>query len=417
MKKIAILIIVLLLTIPVWGIIALLDSEPFDQLDISSIKTILTDTPDASNDMLCQAYIVLGSAADPLDGTGGAFEFVMTIGGQAIQPSPQIAIFGTEVRASIWTSQFLVPTGEVVIIQVTSPNAADTTVDVTAYLYDVFPVNTASGVIESNVKELDGSAVQQASGYIKVSDGTGTGQLDLTAGGVLLADVDHTINKLSITATTGTALSIGSGGGNAFGVSIIGNGSGGGVRVMGGTTGIGVEIIGGTTSGSAMKVWADGTNDYGFEIVGLGNKAGMSVTGGATGRGMEVSAGGGSTDGAKFTGNGSGNGVTMQGGDTGDGLFAQGGDTSGAGAHFKGANDGGGDGIKAESSDDYGFLITGNTGDIEASEINSILADTNELQIDWADDGRLDVILDAIKAYWDSLTITGGLLEVVHGNI
>ena len=156
MKKIAILIIVLLLTIPVWGIIALLDSEPFDQLDISSIKTILTDTPDASNDMLCQAYIVLGSAADPLDGTGGAFEFVMTIGGQTVQPSPQIAIFGTEVRASIWTSQFLVPTGEAVIIQVTSPNAADTTIDVTAYLYDVFPVNTASGVIESDVQLIEG---------------------------------------------------------------------------------------------------------------------------------------------------------------------------------------------------------------------------------------------------------------------
>lgn len=45
------------------------------------------------------------------------------------------------------------------------------------------------------------------------------------------------------------------------------------------------------------------------------------------------------------------------------------------------------------------------------------LADTNELQADWTNGGRLDLIIDLIQAYWDSLTITGGLLEVVHGNI
>ena len=43
--------------------------------------------------------------------------------------------------------------------------------------------------------------------------------------------------------------------------------------------------------------------------------------------------------------------------------------------------------------------------------IEDTLADTNELQIDWTNGGRLDLIIDIIQAYWDSLTITGGYLE------
>ena len=160
MKKIMILF-VLLFVVKAFAIINELDSETQLNLDISSIQTILTHTPDGSNDMLCQAYIVLGSAGEPLEGSGGAFEFTMTIGGQTVQPSPQIAIFGTEPRASIWTSQFLVPTGEAVVITVESPNAD--TADVTAYLYDIFPVNVASGIVESNVQALVNNAITTAS--------------------------------------------------------------------------------------------------------------------------------------------------------------------------------------------------------------------------------------------------------------
>jgi hypothetical protein len=40
------------------------------------------------------------------------------------------------------------------------------------------------------------------------------------------------------------------------------------------------------------------------------------------------------------------------------------------------------------------------------TEIAAILADTNELQIDWVNGGRLDLLIDAIKAKTDSLTFT-----------
>lgn len=49
------------------------------------------------------------------------------------------------------------------------------------------------------------------------------------------------------------------------------------------------------------------------------------------------------------------------------------------------------------------------------TEVAAILADTNELQADWANGGRLDLIVDAIKAKTDSLTFT--VAGLVDGNI
>lgn len=48
--------------------------------------------------------------------------------------------------------------------------------------------------------------------------------------------------------------------------------------------------------------------------------------------------------------------------------------------------------------------------------VDLILADTNELQTDWADGGRLDLILDGIKAVTDQLP-DGGALTTIDSNI
>lgn len=137
------------------GVIEELDSENADR-DLTSFVTVLTHTPNASSPMLCQAYIVFGDGSKDLSGAGGFFQFVMTIDGQTVQASPEIATFGTEVRASIWTSQFPVPANAEVVLQVKSPNA-DTDVDVTASIYDVFPLNITSGIVESDVQLIEGS--------------------------------------------------------------------------------------------------------------------------------------------------------------------------------------------------------------------------------------------------------------------
>ena len=113
-----------------------LDTENADR-DLTAAITVLTDTPDASNPMHCQAYVKLGDGAKNLDGTGGLFEMTVTVGGQTVQPSPWTETFSTAVRSSMWTGVFPVPANEEVVVQIKSPNAGDTDVDVTAYLYDV----------------------------------------------------------------------------------------------------------------------------------------------------------------------------------------------------------------------------------------------------------------------------------------
>ncbi len=117
-----------------------LDTENADK-DLTSLVTVLTDTPDAADNIMCQGYIVLGDGAKDLDGTGGNFQLVITVGGQTVQPSPEVVAFGTEVRSAVWTAIFPVPSNTEVILRVLSPNVADTDVDVTAYLYNMSSVS------------------------------------------------------------------------------------------------------------------------------------------------------------------------------------------------------------------------------------------------------------------------------------
>jgi len=116
--------------------ITLIDTENADR-DLTTSVTVLTDTPSAAENILCQGYIALGDGAKDLDGTGGNFALIVTVGSQTVQPSPQMINFGTEARSAIFTTIFPVPANEEVVLKLESPNAADTDVDITAYLFDV----------------------------------------------------------------------------------------------------------------------------------------------------------------------------------------------------------------------------------------------------------------------------------------
>jgi len=135
MKK-TILLITLLFCSAASASITQLDTENAD-CNLVSTATVLTDTPSATDNMLCQVYIKLGDGTKNLDGTGGNFSLTIEVGSQTVQPGPQTVTFGTAARASIWSGCFPCPANEAVIVKVLSPNAADTDVDVTAYLYDV----------------------------------------------------------------------------------------------------------------------------------------------------------------------------------------------------------------------------------------------------------------------------------------
>ena len=120
-----------------------LDTENADR-NLTSQVTCLTHTPDATYPMLCQAFLAFGDGIKNLDGTGGDFELTITVGGQTIQPDPQTITFSTAARSSVWSTVFPVPANAEVIVKVKSPNAGDSDVDVTAYLYDVSAVDAVA---------------------------------------------------------------------------------------------------------------------------------------------------------------------------------------------------------------------------------------------------------------------------------
>ncbi|HEC61776.1 MAG TPA: hypothetical protein ENI27_05920 [bacterium] len=128
-----------------------LDSENADR-DLTSQVAILTNTPSATVNMVCQGYVEFGDGTKNLDGTGGSFQFTITVGGQTVEPDPQRVQFSTAVRAAAWTGQFVVPANKEVVWKILSPNGGDTDVDVTAYLFDVSPI-TVDETVEGTLTQ------------------------------------------------------------------------------------------------------------------------------------------------------------------------------------------------------------------------------------------------------------------------
>ena len=124
--------------------ISQLDTENAD-FDLTSEQTVLTHTPSTSVSMRCQALLKIGDGAKDLDGTGGNFTIGITIGGVNVQPYPEtVAFTAANVRTCWCSEEFTVPANEAVTVTLTSPNGADTDVDVTAYLYDVNAVDVVA---------------------------------------------------------------------------------------------------------------------------------------------------------------------------------------------------------------------------------------------------------------------------------
>jgi hypothetical protein len=164
-----------------------LDTENADR-NLTSLVTVLTDSPAASG--ICIGLIKLGDGTKNLSATGGAFQLVITVGGQTVQPSPQTITFSTAVRAAVWTTPFPVVAGNEVIMSVLSPNAADSDVDVTAYLYDM------TYALPDAVAAAAGGLGTVAAGGLKLAQ-----TVDLTAGQEIAAD----LTKIHGTAITETA--------------------------------------------------------------------------------------------------------------------------------------------------------------------------------------------------------------------
>lgn len=321
-----------------------LDTENADR-DLTSLITVLTHTPDASNPCLCQALVLFGDGAKDLDGTGGDFELTITVGGQTIQPDPQTVTFSTAVRGAVFSTKFPVPANAEVVVRVLSPNVADTDVDVTAYLYDVGALQPttrgtaldvdADGIAGADIQKILATApTETGAGYLAGSftkffdEQTPTGTInslpDATpgeAGGLTIAGSNAATTFATLTVSGETTM-----GGvsitNASGVGLAITGSTTGMGIHGATIGLDVDASGGvgidvdgTTSGATIT----GSSAIGLRILST-NEAGLSCES-TNSVGLVVDGG---TSGATFTA-GNGSGIIATGYDTGHGMQLVGG--------------------------------------------------------------------------------------------
>ena len=212
--------------------IKLLDSENLDY-NLTSLTTVLTHTPSAASPMRCQVLLKIGDGSKDLDGSGGAFDIGITVGGVKVEPYPEAVYFATRdsgdsARLAWWSQEFPVVANDAVTVTLMSPNAADTDVDVVAYLYDVNAVDviavsgdtTAADNLETacdgGAYNLGGGSIVAASVTAEVSadvtkvsgDATAANNLELMYDGTGYTDATAPASRsqLSNLAVTGAAV-------------------------------------------------------------------------------------------------------------------------------------------------------------------------------------------------------------------
>lgn len=104
--------------------------------DLTSQVSVFSYTNSTGQDLLVMGIVSFGDGSKDLDGSGGDFELTLEIGGQTVQPEPQLIRFSTDVRAMTFTERFTLYDTEAVEFKVKSPNAADTDVTVKACLIE-----------------------------------------------------------------------------------------------------------------------------------------------------------------------------------------------------------------------------------------------------------------------------------------
>jgi len=249
----------------------------------------------------------------------------------------------------------------------------------------------------------------------------------------------HGVFVQSGTGATGDAMRLLAASTNGSGARIIGAGTGQGIYTQGGATGNGLYALGGASEGAGAALESQAStqkNAPGLSVLSASNN-GMTITAGTTtgraaliltgaqsgyGDAIRLFTGGTGVDirttAAPFGSVGSvGNDAThvhlsgLAGADdVWNGYLLRIFDTS-AGTYTTTAItdwDNAGDlatvaslGFTPDNTDKYWILE-----DDTSSILSAILGDTAELQTDWTDDGRLDLLIDAIKAVTDKFEAT-----------
>lgn len=96
---------------------------------------VLRYTPDASNARRVQIMAFLGNGVLDLGGDGGNYELTVSLGDWQFDGGAQIRVLGTATQAALVSSEFVVPAGLEVVVDLQSPNSDDDHVYVNTKLY------------------------------------------------------------------------------------------------------------------------------------------------------------------------------------------------------------------------------------------------------------------------------------------
>lgn len=114
--------------------------------DLATGATVFDANPlDDTNPRRVQIYVAVGDGSDDLDATGGDFELTILLGGVYFDGAAQTKTLGEVARAVFVSEELIVPANTRLQVQLFSPNAGDSDVDVTVTVYDITPASGGGG--------------------------------------------------------------------------------------------------------------------------------------------------------------------------------------------------------------------------------------------------------------------------------
>ena len=103
--------------------------------DLTSEQTVMEYTQSSSDPVLCRVVLGIGDSSKPLDGSGGNFTISVTVDDVPVYPYPATVTFSALAAVGWESDWFTAPSDAELDVLLTSPNGADTDVNVTATLY------------------------------------------------------------------------------------------------------------------------------------------------------------------------------------------------------------------------------------------------------------------------------------------
>jgi hypothetical protein len=143
----------------------------------------------------CQALIEVGDGTKDPAATAGTWELSIRLNDLVgdpwvVEPYPQLIWAGTGTPKGFMSRPFLVRNGLVVQAKLKSPNAADTDVDVTFFLYDVSAGHALNIPIGTEIAAVAGSLNERIETMDDAYTATRAGYLDELAAANLPTDID-----------------------------------------------------------------------------------------------------------------------------------------------------------------------------------------------------------------------------------